>query len=103
MFRSFSLLSLCLLAVTSLTPTQFCHAQPQQVSPREIPEALRPWQDWATWDDRQVDCPPQYNAADKRICFWPSRLTLAAAQSQATFNIGVRVFSETLGAASRQW
>ena len=66
MSRSFSLLSGCLLLVTSLPSIDVAHAQP-----RQIPEALLPWQDWATWDDQLFDCPPQFNGFDKRICSGP--------------------------------
>mgnify|MGYP001814065318 CR=1 FL=1 len=90
MFRSFSLLSSCLLLVACFSAIDAAHAQS-----RQIPEALQSWQDWATWDDQHFDCPPQFNGFDKRICFWPSRLALSASQNEATFEIGVRVFSET--------
>ncbi|MBL9124385.1 MAG: hypothetical protein JNG90_12190 [Planctomycetaceae bacterium] len=61
----------------------------------KIPDALRPWQDWVTWGDRQRHCPTPFNDASARICFWPSVLSLTAEQTQARWNVAVRVFDET--------
>ncbi len=90
MSRSFSLLSGCFLILTCASLLESAHAQS-----RQIPEALKPWQDWATWDDQHFGCPPQFDGFDKRICFWPSRLTLSVRESDATFDVGVNVYSET--------
>ena len=89
MFKPFSLLGGCLLVVF-ISATDVGLAQS-----RQIPEVLQPWQEWATWDDQHFNCPPQYDGFDQRICFWPSRLTLSANQNDATFEIGVKVYSET--------
>lgn len=62
---------------------------------REIPEALRPWEGWVTWGDKQRDCPTPFNDPNARICFWPSTLSLAVEPGRATWTIAVRVFDET--------
>ena len=62
---------------------------------RQIPEALKDWQDWATWDAKHRDCPTPFNDGNQHICFWPGALALTADQKSATFNLGVTVFSKT--------
>jgi hypothetical protein len=62
---------------------------------KEIPEALKPWKAWATWDDKHRDCPTPFNSADNHICFWPSRLSLTVDQGKASWTIAVDVFDET--------
>jgi hypothetical protein len=62
---------------------------------RQIPDVLRPWQDWVTWSDVHRDCPTTYRNADEHLCFWPSRLSLAADQDQGRWEITVRAFART--------
>lgn len=62
---------------------------------KEIPEALKPWKAWVTWGDNQRNCPTPYNAVDKHICFWPSKLSLTVDQGKATWTMGVNVYDET--------
>jgi len=62
---------------------------------RQIPEALKDWKDWATWDAKHRDCPTPFDDGNKHICFWPGILALTADQKSATFNLGVTVFSKT--------
>jgi len=74
------------------------HAAPPPASAppdRQIPPALLGWEDWATWDDTTWQCPTPYNAADKHLCFWPSRLILQVDRAAGKFELGVTVFSET--------
>ena len=66
-----------------------------QAKQQEIPEALQPWEDWATWDVQNRNSPPAFNDGTDKISFWPSRLELSADQTQATWRISVRVFSES--------
>ncbi len=61
----------------------------------EIPDALKPWETWATWDDADRNSPPVYNRADDRILFWPSQLSLNTGPQTATWKITVSVFAET--------
>jgi hypothetical protein len=70
-----------------------CNAQ--ELAGRRIPAPLREWQDWATWDLKQRNCPTPFNDAARRVCFWPGALSLAADQKSATFELSVAVFSRT--------
>jgi hypothetical protein len=60
-----------------------------------IPEPLKAWETWATWGDEHRNCPQPYNDPKKRLCFWPSRLTLEVEKTGARLSLGVAVFSET--------
>ncbi len=66
-----------------------------QETVREIPDPLKPWREWATWQDKNRDCPPVYNRANDRICFWPSRLSIEAQKSQCNWRINVTAFADT--------
>ena len=66
-----------------------------RAQPPEIPDILQSWKDWATWDDKHLDCPTTYDSAETRICFWPSRLSLSADQTGGSWNAEVSVFSES--------
>ncbi len=74
-------------------------AAPPQATPtptgRQIPAALRDWEDWATWGDAHRSCPTPYNEAGKHLCFWPSRLGLQVDRTAGRFDLGVTVFNET--------
>ena len=59
---------------------------------REVPPALKPWEDWATWEDRHLDCPALCNDAKTRLCFWPSRLSLSADSKGASWIMEVSSF-----------
>ncbi len=61
----------------------------------EVPEALWPWQGWATWGATSADSPAPYNNAQTRLLFWPSRLTLSADQAGGQWNAVVTLFEET--------
>ena len=61
---------------------------------RTIPDELKPWEQWATWDDVNRNSPALFNDPKKRISFWPSRLTLDVDSDQGTWNVSVRVFSD---------
>lgn len=57
-----------------------------------IPEALRPWETWATWNDVHRFCPTPYSDPAKHRCFWPSRLDLQVEKAGARFRLDVAVF-----------
>lgn len=63
------------------------------VDPR-VPEPLRAWEGWALWGQDHRSCPAPYNAGDKHLCLWPSRLALDVGQEGARFDFSVTVFSE---------
>ncbi len=72
----------------------FTHAQPQGTT-KEIPEPLRGWEGWATWDDSDRACPAPYQDPAKRLCFWPSRLAIEIESDSGRFDLEVSVFRET--------
>lgn len=82
--------TLAFLAAVALTWNGNCLGQEP-----EIPEILKPWQDWVTWDDLDQDCPPAYNNTDDRQRFWPSKLSLTAGQQGGAWQVDVVAFAET--------
>ena len=46
----------------------------QEVAEKEIPEELKGWVDWATWNESNV--PPLYFDQDKQIAAWSTGLDL---------------------------
>lgn len=66
-----------------------------EAQPHEIPPALEPWKEWVLRGESHVDCPTPFNAADQHICFWPSRLKLATAEGQGTWQLQIQVFEES--------
>jgi hypothetical protein len=62
---------------------------------RVIPEALKAWESWATWNDVDRDCPRPYSDPKKPFCYWPSRLGLQVERVAGRFDLGVTVFQET--------
>ena len=61
---------------------------------KPIPDALKPWEQWATWDDNHRWCPTPYSDPKKPLCLWPSRLGLQVEASGGKFDIAVTAFSE---------
>ena len=86
-------LSLAILAAMTVLPL-LTQAQPQGTT-KEIPEPLRGWEGWATWDDAERRCPSPYQDPAKHLCFWPSLLALEIENGSGRFNLEVSVFSET--------
>ncbi|MGE4101579.1 MAG: hypothetical protein AB7E74_06415 [Pirellulales bacterium] len=70
-------------------------ADDQPIADDDIPAVLQPWKAWVTWPDHEVPCPRPFNAADQRICFWPSQLSLVVEQGKANWTIDVNVFDDT--------
>lgn len=62
---------------------------------REIPDALKPWADWALWNDRDRDCPTPYHDAKQALRLWPSRLTMEVDGTGGHFGYSVTVFTGT--------
>ena len=60
-----------------------------------IPDALKPWETWAAWNDDQRWCPTPYSDAVKHLCFWPSRMGLQVEHGGGKFDLVVTIFSET--------
>lgn len=61
----------------------------------DIPEPLKAWEDWATWDAEHRDCPTPYNVPDKHICFWPTALAVTGDASAGSWNLDATVYEDT--------
>ncbi|GAA5508530.1 hypothetical protein [Novipirellula caenicola] len=70
-----------------------CTAASAQSPP--IPEVLKPWQDWVTWDVDNRDCPKIFSNAGEAICAWPSTLKLTVDDDGGAFELEVQRFDET--------
>lgn len=69
-------------------------ARPAPAGPgSEIPEPLKPWVDWVRRAFPERDCPPAYDAAETRLCLWPSRLQFDATPTGAAFSLEVSAFA----------
>jgi len=66
-----------------------------RLSAREIPDALKPWEGWATWNDEHRYCPTPYSDPAKHLCFWPSRLGLQADRTGGKFDVVVTTYHAT--------
>jgi hypothetical protein len=78
------------LGLSLATPTRAASTEA-----RAIPDSLKPWIGWATWDDEHRDCPTPSHDPKKHLCFWPSRLGLQVDRAGGRFELGVTVFHET--------
>ncbi|HNQ87261.1 MAG TPA: hypothetical protein PKM73_01355 [Verrucomicrobiota bacterium] len=88
--RAFPLLAAWCATLGAIVLT---HAQ--NLTPRQIPAALKDWQDWATWDAKHRHCPTPFNNAAKHVCLWPGELSLTADPKSATWELRVTVFGRT--------
>jgi len=79
---------LCLLLLSNI-------ALSAPITTAQVPEPLQPWVDWALHDEKQQNCPYQYNS-QSRACSWPSQLELQLSDSGGTFSQQWQVFDETL-------
>jgi hypothetical protein len=70
-------------------------AQPTPARDQAIPEALKPWADWALWDEPHRNCPTPFSDPKKHQCFWPSLLDLKVEPGGAQMDLLVVVFHET--------
>lgn len=91
--------SIALVAIILLVP-------PAHSMDRPLPEALKDWATWATWDDIHRNCPSAYSDSNKHLCVWPSRLGLQVTASGGQFDVAVQVFGEdwiSLPGGSAAW
>lgn len=65
------------------------------VAAPSIPDPLKDWADWATWDAEHRDCPTPFNNSGKHICFWSGELALKVEAQSASWEMEVAVFSKT--------
>ncbi|HEX5177322.1 MAG TPA: hypothetical protein VFV83_09850, partial [Chthoniobacteraceae bacterium] len=77
--------------------SSFDHADAQQPVGRDrsIPEALKPWAEWALWDEPHRNCPTPFSDPKKHQCFWPSLLDVKVDDGGAQIDLLVVVFHET--------
>jgi hypothetical protein len=61
----------------------------------EVPPALRPWIDWATWENPHRNCPTPYSDPKAHRCFWPGRLQLTVDTTGGRFEMEVTAFHAT--------
>ncbi len=91
--RSFRLATLC---VATLAPFLVHAATPTASVPtHQIPEPLKTWQSWATWDSEEKSGPSPYSNGEIHLSFWPSRLSLQADKNSGRFDFGVTVYAES--------
>jgi hypothetical protein len=76
---------MCALLLASMAPA----------NDPEVPEVLKPWEDWVTWGVKHRDCPKLYSSAQEAVCFWPSKLELSATEQGATWQTSVDVFEQS--------
>ena len=86
--RTLSVIFMCLLLAASVT------AAP--LSRQDVPDALRPWVEWALYGEQQDVCPIVFNDGEQAICAWPSFLTLDVQKSTAAFSQQWRVYSKDI-------
>jgi hypothetical protein len=57
------------------------------LSPKDLPEPLRPWAAWALWGHEARSCPFLFNDQEQRRCSFPAFLSLDAADDGASFRM----------------
>ncbi|MFZ4776529.1 MAG: hypothetical protein ACOYM3_14250 [Terrimicrobiaceae bacterium] len=84
------------ISLAFLTVLAFCGlALAGPAVDERIPEPLRAWEGWVLWGQDTRECPPLFNAADKRFCLWPARLAMDVGSGGGKFDFSVSVFGET--------
>ncbi len=64
-------------------------------SVRQIPDALKTWEDWATWGDQDRVAPTPYQDATKHLSTWPSVLNLRVDHAVGQFDLTLTVFHDS--------
>jgi hypothetical protein len=67
---------------------------PTLLAQQKIPDPLRAWEDWATWDETHLHCPSAYNALGHYFCYCPSELSLQAGANSGKFSLSVTTYHE---------
>ncbi len=86
------ILLLTALSVLALAPVGTARAAEPG---KQIPDPLKTWQDWATWDDKDRDSPTPYQNASRHLSFWPSRMSLDVDRNTGHFDVNLSIFNET--------
>jgi hypothetical protein len=74
---------------------QLCLASHVAAQVPDIPTALEPWKAWVLHDNTEWPCPPQFDNATIRRCWWPSRLSLEVGDRGGLFEQQVIVYGAT--------
>lgn len=80
--------------------------QAKPLSKQEVPEALKPWVEWALFGQEKQACPHAYNNSQQVFCAWPSVLKLALDKKQGRFTQHWQVQAESwvsLPGNEQQW
>jgi len=62
---------------------------------RQIPDALKTWEDWATWGDQDRVAPTPYQDASKHLSIWPSVLNLRVDHAAGQFDLTLTVLHDS--------
>ncbi len=68
---------------------------PAHPAAKDIPETLKPWHDWVLWNQDDFGCPLTAEAGSKRICAWPSVLSLRVLEKEIIFSQDWEVSAES--------
>ena len=94
----------CLSLIPLLLPL-IVHAAP--MTPAQIPEPLKPWVEWALWQDKSLKCPTLGMAGDTtRPCVWPASLGLELDEHGGHFELDLKLYAEqpvTLPGDAAHW
>ncbi|MCA9148408.1 MAG: hypothetical protein KDA92_03870 [Planctomycetales bacterium] len=60
-----------------------------------IPDLLKPWINWVTWDEAHQVCPASYADPADRICFWPRQLELKVGADAGEWTLEAKAYHET--------
>lgn len=64
------------------------------IAAKQVPEPLRPWQNWATWGAEHRDCPTPWNNHEKHFCFWPGALSLSVDGATGSWLLDVATYQD---------
>lgn len=79
--KTFSLLAIFITSVIA-----------QESDTKTIPDELKQWTDWATWDDMPDGVPFRYNSPQKKMAVWTSALDLSVDEKEGAFSYQVEVY-----------
>ena len=83
------------LAALAIVCLRALAAEAPEPSARQIPDPLKAWESWATWNDVHRFCPTPYSDAKKHLCLWPSRAGMQVEKSGGRFDVALTAFHET--------
>jgi hypothetical protein len=62
---------------------------------KQIPDPLKSWEDWATWDEQDRKAPTPYGDPTKHLSSWPSVLNLKVDPAAGQFDLTLTVFHDS--------